>query len=154
MAELWHAFHFSEPAWLWALLLCVPVAIWLLWSRRFTRRDERLRHYADTHLMPHLLGRSEASAATQWQRYARWVFMWILLVLAMAGPRCAEYGVAHLGLEATFFAIGEVSASGIGEVVAVEYDDVLGYTRTVTLDPNTNRADDEWTLTVLDFSGR
>jgi Ca-activated chloride channel family protein len=87
MAELWQAFHFSEPAWLWALLLCVPVAMWLLLMRRFTRRDERLRLYADTHLMPHLLGRSEVSATTQWQRYARWGLMWILLVLAMAGPR-------------------------------------------------------------------
>ena len=30
MANLLHAFHFSEPAWLWALLLCIPVALWLL----------------------------------------------------------------------------------------------------------------------------
>ena len=29
MAELMAAFHFSHPAWLWALLLCLPVALWL-----------------------------------------------------------------------------------------------------------------------------
>ena len=87
MANLLHAFHFSEPAWLWALLLCIPVALWLLLTRRFSRRNERLQLYADSHLLPHLLGRSEASAGTQWRRYAYWALIWTLLVLAMAGPR-------------------------------------------------------------------
>ena len=87
MAELMSAFHFSEPAWLWALLLCVPVAVWLLLSRRFAGSNDRIQHYADAHLLPHLLGRSTASARTQWQRYARWAGLWTLLVLAMAGPR-------------------------------------------------------------------
>jgi len=87
MAEFLQAFHFSQPAWLWALLLCVPVAAWLLFTARFTRRNERIELYADKHLLPHLLGRSEVSATTQWQRYARWALTWILLVLAMAGPR-------------------------------------------------------------------
>ena len=87
MTELLQAFHFSEPAWLWALLLCVPVALWLFFTARFTRRNERLELYADSHLLPHLLGRSEVSATTQWRRYVRWVLAWVLLVLAMAGPR-------------------------------------------------------------------
>jgi len=87
MAELWSAFHFSEPAWLWALLLLIPVALWLLLTRRFTKRNERLQLYADSHLLPHLLGRSEVTARTQWRRYAHWALIWTLLVLAMAGPR-------------------------------------------------------------------
>jgi len=87
MTELLRAFHFSEPMWLWALLLCVPVALWLLLTARLSRRNERLRLYADSHLLPHLLGRSGVSASTQWQRYTRWALTWILLVLAMAGPR-------------------------------------------------------------------
>ena len=87
MAELLQAFHFSQPAWLWALLLCVPVAVWLLFTARFTKRNERIELYADKHLLPHLLGRSEVSATTQWQRYVRWALTWVLLVLAMAGPR-------------------------------------------------------------------
>lgn len=87
MTELLHAFHFSEPVWLWALLLCVPVALWLFLTAHLSRRNERLRLYADSHLLPHLLGRSGVSATTQWQRYARWALTWILLVLAMAGPR-------------------------------------------------------------------
>ena len=87
MDELLSAFHFSEPAWLWALLLCVPVALWLMLTARVSKHNERLRQYADDHLMPHLLGRSEVSVTTQWRRYARWALMWTLLVLAMAGPR-------------------------------------------------------------------
>jgi len=87
MTELLAAFHFSEPAWLWALLLCVPVAGWLLLFRHLTGNNDRIQQYADAHLLPHLLGRSTASSSTQWQRYARWLGLWTLLVLAMAGPR-------------------------------------------------------------------
>ncbi len=87
MTELLTAFHFSAPGWLWALLLCVPVALWLLWSHRLIAGNERLQRYADKHLLPHLLGRSEASKHTRWRRYARWTGLWTLLVLAMAGPR-------------------------------------------------------------------
>jgi len=87
MTELLTAFHFSAAGWLWALLLCLPVALWLLWSHRLTAGNERLQRYADRHLLQHLLGRSEASKHTRWRRYARWTALWTLLVLAMAGPR-------------------------------------------------------------------
>jgi Ca-activated chloride channel family protein len=87
MDEMLTAFHFSQPAWLWALLLCVPVAGWLLLFRRLSGNNDRIQQYADAHLLPHLLGRSTASATTQWKRYARWLGLWFLLVLAMAGPR-------------------------------------------------------------------
>jgi Ca-activated chloride channel family protein len=87
MGDLLANFHFSEPGWLWALLLCVPVALWLLWFRRMTSSNDRIQAYADAHLLPHLLGRSTASSRVQWLRYIRWAGMWALLVLAMAGPR-------------------------------------------------------------------
>lgn len=87
MTEWLTAFHFSEPDWLWALLLCVPVALWLLLSHRFTGGSDHLQRYADHHLLPHLLGRTEASKRTRWWRFARWTALWTLLVVAMAGPR-------------------------------------------------------------------
>jgi Ca-activated chloride channel family protein len=80
------SFHFSEPVWLWALLLCIPVALWLLVMPGLGR-NERLRNYADAHLMPYLLGRTETSPRARWKRYARWMAIWTLMVLAMAGPR-------------------------------------------------------------------
>lgn len=87
MAEWLTAFHFSEPHWLWALLLCLPVALWLLLLHRYSGGSEHLQQYADSHLLPHLLGRTEASKHTRWRRFARWAALWTLLVLAMAGPR-------------------------------------------------------------------
>jgi Ca-activated chloride channel family protein len=87
MAEWAGAFHFAQPGWLWALLLCLPVALWLIFSRRFDNRNERIRDYADAHLLPHLLGRSEAPSRTRWLQFFRWTGVWSLLVLAMAGPR-------------------------------------------------------------------
>jgi Ca-activated chloride channel family protein len=80
------SFHFSEPAWLWALLLCIPVALWLLVMPGLGR-NERIRNYADAHLMPYLLGRTETSPRARWKRFARWTAIWTLMVLAMAGPR-------------------------------------------------------------------
>jgi Ca-activated chloride channel family protein len=86
MDELITAFHFSEPAWLWGLLLCFPVALWLLITPRLGR-NERLKNYADDHLMPYLMGRSDVSPRNRWKLFARWASAWTLLVLAMAGPR-------------------------------------------------------------------
>ncbi len=86
MDSLISAFHFSEPVWLWALLLCIPVALWLLVTPRFSKND-RLRNYADTHLLPYLVGRSEVAQGKRWKRFFRWTGIWVLLVLAMAGPR-------------------------------------------------------------------
>jgi Ca-activated chloride channel family protein len=80
------AFHFAEPAWLWTLLLCIPVALWLMILPGLGR-NERIRNYADAHLMPYLLGRTEASPRARWKRFARWSGIWTLMVLAMAGPR-------------------------------------------------------------------
>lgn len=81
------AFHFSEPAWLWALLFCIPVAAWLVYTGRQHRQNERILQYADPHLLPHLLGRTGLSPISQWRRFANWSLVWVLLVLAMAGPR-------------------------------------------------------------------
>jgi len=86
MGDMAAGFHFSEPAWLWALLLGIPVALWLLIALRFGK-NERIENYADTHLMPYLLGRSEALPRTRWKRFSRWMAVWALLILAMAGPR-------------------------------------------------------------------
>lgn len=86
MGNIMSGFHFSEPVWLWALLLCIPVALWLIVSSQFSSND-RLRNYADAHLMPYLLGRSEVTPGKRWRRFLGWTGMWVALVLAMAGPR-------------------------------------------------------------------
>jgi len=79
-------FQFACP-WL-LLLLLAPLAVWL-WLRMTSPREhsERYRAYADTHLLPFLLGRYDLPPRQQWQRFLAWSALWSLLVCAIAGPR-------------------------------------------------------------------
>ncbi|PLY17177.1 MAG: VWA domain-containing protein [Sedimenticola sp.] len=80
------SFHFAQPWWLLALLLILPVAMWLRRSHAHGRAA-RLKLYADPHLLPHLTGSRELKSRERWQHFSRWVALWVLLTLAMAGPR-------------------------------------------------------------------
>lgn len=86
MPEVITGFHFAEPAWLWALLAPVPVALWLALTASVTD-NARMQRYADHHLLPHLLGTHQLGAARKWRRFGYWALVWLLGVLAMAGPR-------------------------------------------------------------------
>jgi Ca-activated chloride channel family protein len=79
-------FHFAQPWWL--LGLVVPlVLLWLPPSRRAHGRDlARLARYADPHLLPHLL-RATPDGERPPRRLGLWSALWLLGVLAMAGPR-------------------------------------------------------------------
>lgn len=79
-------FHFAHPAWLFALLGLVPVLFWLVYSVVRPHRGP-IHRYADAHLLPHLTGVRELDVNERWSRYSRWSLLWILLVLALAGPR-------------------------------------------------------------------
>ncbi|MDJ0805547.1 MAG: VWA domain-containing protein [Gammaproteobacteria bacterium] len=79
-------FHFARPEWLWALLGLLPVLAWLIFS--VTRPHKGPIHlYADEHLLPHLTGVRELNVNERWGRFVRWALLWILAVIAMAGPR-------------------------------------------------------------------
>lgn len=91
-------FHFAEPFWLWALLL--PVVLWMLPRMRHTEGDEsRLSAYADPHLLPHLMLGKRDRRPSQRRRFLWWGLVWMLAVLAMAGPRWdfSEVAVARPG---------------------------------------------------------
>jgi Ca-activated chloride channel family protein len=79
-------FHFEQPAWLWALLALVPVAIWL-WRSAAKAARGPIHRYADAHLLPHLTGTRELKATERWGRFLLWSVLWALLILAIAGPR-------------------------------------------------------------------
>lgn len=76
--------HFAQPGWLWGLLL--PLLVWggLRW--RSGKMDDRLARYADPHLLPRVIleGR-EAPILTRW--FLLWSLLWLLGVVALAGPR-------------------------------------------------------------------
>ncbi len=86
MAESEFAFHFSQPWWLLALLLILPVSAWLRRSSVHSRQA-RINRYADRHLMPYLTGSRELRPRERRRRLTRWAILWSLLVIAMAGPR-------------------------------------------------------------------
>lgn len=82
-------FHFAEPQWLPALLL-IP----LLWGmyRLFkanTQQGQKLRAFADAHLLPHLLEdhRAAGGGFSALHSLTLWSIVWACAVLAMAGPR-------------------------------------------------------------------
>ncbi len=80
------SFHFARPEWLFALLGLLPVLAWLIFS--VTRPSKGPIHrYADEHLLPHLTGVRELDVNERWGRFIRWALLWILAVIAMAGPR-------------------------------------------------------------------
>ncbi len=79
-------FHFARPEWLWALLGLIPVLAWLVFSVVRPRKGP-IHRYADEHLLPHLTGVRQLDVNERWNRYSRWSLLWILLVLALAGPR-------------------------------------------------------------------
>lgn len=79
-------FQFARPEWLFALLGLIPVLAWLVFS--VVRPGKRPIHrYADKHLLPHLTGVRELDVNERWTRFSRWSLLWVLLVLALAGPR-------------------------------------------------------------------
>ncbi|MCU7873896.1 MAG: VWA domain-containing protein [Candidatus Thiodiazotropha sp. (ex Lucinoma borealis)] len=79
-------FHFARPEWLFALLGLIPVLGWLIVSVVRPRKVP-IHLYADEHLLPHLTGVRELDVNERWSRYSRWGVLWILLVIALAGPR-------------------------------------------------------------------
>jgi Ca-activated chloride channel family protein len=78
--------HFARPEWLFALLGLLPVLAWLILS--VTRPSKGPIHrYADAHLLPHLTSVRDLDVNERWGRFVRWSLLWVLAVIAMAGPR-------------------------------------------------------------------
>ena len=80
------AFHFAQPWWLLGLL--VPPLV-LAWLRRTASRTDysRLQRYADPDLLPHLLRKANAGSRGTRSVPVLWSGIWLLGIIAMAGPR-------------------------------------------------------------------
>ena len=79
-------FHFDQPFWFWGLLALPPVA-WWLWRSAARSAKGPIHRYADAHLLPHLSGTRELKTTERWGRFAFWSLLWLVLLVAMAGPR-------------------------------------------------------------------
>lgn len=80
-------FHLQQPQWLWALLLLL-IFVLVYWRRKKQKVMGGLEAYADLSLLPHLLLEGNGTAKTKSGRsLIYWSLGWILIVLALAGPR-------------------------------------------------------------------
>ncbi len=110
MFENFAAFHFAQPGWLWAMLVPIAVAIWLAFTVR-KAENPRIQDYADSHLLPHLVGSRELSSPKKWRRFMRWMLLWALAVLAMAGPRWDFTDVQFFRPEGNLVVLIDISRS-------------------------------------------
>jgi Ca-activated chloride channel family protein len=85
-------FEFANPLWFWALL--VPIIIFLLASvrRKYFPSLRRLQKFADPHLLPHLMMNPSPTVTSKTltrllSQQGLWMVLWLLGVLALAGPR-------------------------------------------------------------------
>ncbi len=82
-------FHFAEPQWVPALLL-IPL-VWGMYRlfKANTQQGQKLRAFADAHLLPHLLEdhRAAGGGFSALHSLTLWSIVWACAVLAMAGPR-------------------------------------------------------------------
>jgi Ca-activated chloride channel family protein len=79
-------FHFAQPQWFWGALALPLVAAWL-WRSAAKAARGPIHRYADPHLLPYLSGTSERRRGERWGQFLRWSLLWLLLLIAMAGPR-------------------------------------------------------------------
>lgn len=84
-------FNFAQDFWLWGLVV-LPI-IWFLFALFYRSQGafaQSLKDFADPHLIPHLLESDDSSnkkTTRLWKALAFWSLLWVLGILALAGPR-------------------------------------------------------------------
>jgi len=104
------AFHFAQPMWLLALLL-IPLVLGWLWFTLPGRHKGQEHQYADTHLLPLLVGINQTDASRRKRPLVIWALVWLLLVLAMAGPRWDYQQIRAFQPAADMVILLDISAS-------------------------------------------
>lgn len=102
--------HFLHPWYL--LLLLVPILVWLwLWATTNQQQQSRFSQYADSHLLPHLLGEHRRNYRFGWRSFLYWCAIWTLIVTAIAGPRWDYEDVALFRPGSDILVLFDLSAS-------------------------------------------
>lgn len=77
----WAAFHFLRPEWLWALLLLLPLSLWV-WAG--SHAAGAWKAIVDPALQPFML--TQGQAERRWYKRLWLLLVWLLAVIALAGP--------------------------------------------------------------------
>ncbi len=88
---LFKDFHFAAPFWLWGIAM-VPVvwAGYALFYRSSGGSYNKLKDFADPHLLPHLLEGNDKQNLykhSTWRSLLLWLLIWVCVIMAMAEPR-------------------------------------------------------------------
>lgn len=101
-------FHFAQPEWFILLLLTILLTFWRLPTGQ--RTAQRLQQYAQPQLLPFLL--APWMEPRRWRNYPlRWWLLWLLLVLALAGPRWDQVEVPVWQNHANLVVLLDISSS-------------------------------------------
>lgn len=103
-------FHFSDPLWLLAILAVLPVFWWLRRSHVSDSSKQYLA-YADKHLLPLLLDNFALSQKRLYQQFLFWSAAWLLICLALAGPRWDFHDVKLFRSGSDLIVLLDLSAS-------------------------------------------
>jgi Ca-activated chloride channel family protein len=103
-------FHFAQPWWLLLLLLIPAVLAWLRFSQPLRKRGQEYK-YADAELLPHLTGEVSGRHRRDWRVLGGWSLAWLLMTLAMAGPRWDYERISAFQPAAELVVLLDISAS-------------------------------------------
>lgn len=81
------SFNFSQIIWLWSLVAIPSLALLYVIFYKPSGGLERLKHFADTHLLPHLIKNRDAAKKSVIAPLVLWSLILACGSLAMAGPR-------------------------------------------------------------------
>lgn len=103
-------FHFSNPIWLYALLV-IPF-VWLLcyFSRKKIPQHEILQ-FIDSHLLPYLLIGTAGNKNKRWLKILLWTAAWSFLIVALAGPRWSYREIDKLSKDQSLIILLDLSES-------------------------------------------
>lgn len=80
-------FHFAHPLWLWVGLAIPLIGIAYFFFYRIRPPAHQLEKFIDRHLLPYLVVNHEKIKNPSWKPFLLWAIAWLLLTLALAGPR-------------------------------------------------------------------
>lgn len=115
--ELNH-FHFANPEWFWGLLAIPSVCALYFFFYHNTTDINKLEHFADKFLIPHLLINSQIAQVSVIKSIILGSLLWICLISAMACPRWSFQEIQDFSADKTLVILLDLSKSMDGDDIS------------------------------------